>query len=93
MACVLINHQVADYQAWKLVFDDAAGTRKEAGEIRFQVLRPEKEPNRLVHFSEWFSTEAAREFFQSPRLVRIREEAGVVAPEFVYLEELESGTL
>ena len=29
----------------------------------------------------------------SPRLVKIREEAGVKAPEFRYLEEVEAGDL
>ena len=33
---VLIIHEVADYAAWKRVFDDAAGMRKRAGEIRYR---------------------------------------------------------
>lgn len=49
--------------------------------------------NRIVHFSEWTSTADARKFFESDELVRIREEAGVRAPEFIYLEELDSGRL
>jgi len=93
VAHVLIIHEVADFAAWKTVFDDAAGIRKQAGEVSFQVLRYENEPRRIVHFSEWTSTGDARRFFESPELVRIREEAGVVAPEFIYLEELDSGTL
>jgi hypothetical protein len=35
----------------------------------------------------------ARAFFESPRLVRIRAEAGVHAPEFIYLHEADAGTL
>ncbi len=93
MAHVLIIHEVDDYPAWKRVFDDAAGIRKEAGERSFQVLSYEQDANRIVHFSEWTSTADARQFFESDELVRIREEAGVRAPEFIYLEELDSGTL
>ena len=93
MAHVLIIHRVADYPAWKAVFDEAAAIRKEAGEISFQVLRRQDEPNVIVHFSRWTSTAAAREFFESERLVRIRLEAGVEAPEFLYLEELDAGVL
>ena len=93
MSHVLIIHEVADYEAWKRVFDDAAGMRKAAGESSFQVLRDERTPNRIVHFSAWSSLEDARRFFESPELVKIREEAGVVAPEFIYLEELETGEL
>ncbi len=93
MQHVLIIHEVADYDAWKKVFDGAAGIRKEAGERSYQVLRYQNEPRRIVHFSEWTSIAAARAFFESPRLVKIRQEAGVKAPDFIYLDELESGTL
>lgn len=93
MPYVLIIHEVADYAAWKQVFDAAAGIRREAGERSYQVLRYEQDGNRIVHFSAWTSLEAARRFFESPELVRIRAEAGVKAPEFIYLEELEAGTL
>ncbi|MBE7540075.1 MAG: antibiotic biosynthesis monooxygenase [Opitutaceae bacterium] len=93
MEHVLIIHEVADYDAWKRVFDDAAGIRKAAGERSYQVLRYENEPRRIVHFSAWTSAAAARAFFESPRLVQIRKDAGVRAPDFIYLKELESGTL
>jgi quinol monooxygenase YgiN len=90
---VLILHHVADYAAWKKVFDAAAGIRKAAGERTWQVLHLQNDPNRIVHFSTWTSHEAARAFFESPELVRIRAEAGVESPEFIYLQELEAGTL
>ena len=93
MSHVLIIHEVADYAAWKIIFDRAAGIRKEAGERTYQVLRYESDPNKIVHFSVWTSTADARAFFESPRLIQIREEAGVKAPDFIYLEELETGTL
>jgi quinol monooxygenase YgiN len=93
MQHVLIIHEVADYPAWKRVFDAAAGIRKEAGERTYQILKFQDDPNRIVHFSAWTSIEDARRFFESPRLVKIRAEAGVKAPEFIYLEQLESGVL
>ena len=93
MQHVLIIHDVADYAAWKLVFDRAAGIRHAAGERSYQVLRYEHDANRIVHFSAWTSIADARAFFESPELVRIRLEAGVKAPEFIYLDLLESGTL
>jgi len=90
---VLIIHEVADYPAWKLLFVPAAGIRREAGEMTYQVLKYQSDPNRIVHFSRWRSLDAAREFFESPALVAIREQAGVKAPEFIYLDQLESGSL
>jgi quinol monooxygenase YgiN len=93
MPHVLIVHEVADYPAWKAVFDDAAPIRRRAGERSYQVLCHEDDPNRIVHYSEWLSLDAARAFFESPELVRIREHVGVRAPELRYLLELESGEL
>lgn len=93
MPHVLIIHEVADYAAWKKIFDNAAGIRKEAGEIAYQVLKYENEPNKIVHFSSWTSLDNAKQFFESPRLVQIRKEAGVKAPDFIYLEQLETGIL
>lgn len=93
MQYVLIIHEVADYPAWKKVFDGAASIRREAGERSYQVLRYQNDPNRIVHFSVWTSIDDAKRFFESPRLVKIRAEAGVKSPEFIYLEQLEAGTL
>lgn len=93
MQHVLIIHEVEDYPAWKKVFDNAAGIRKAAGERSYQVLKYENEPNKIVHFSAWTSIRDAKAFFESPQLVQIRKEAGVKAPEFIYLDELEAGQL
>jgi quinol monooxygenase YgiN len=93
MQYVLIIHEVADYLAWKKVFDAAARIRKDAGERSYQVFKYQCDPKRIVHFSAWTSIADARRFFESPDLVRIRAEAGVKSPEFIYLEQLEAGTL
>ncbi len=93
MQYVLIIHEVEDYKTWKKIFDNAADIRKEAGERSYQILKYEHEPNKIVHFSAWTSISNARAFFESPELVKIREKAGVKAPEFIYLDLLESGIL
>lgn len=93
MHYVLIIHEVADYPAWKQVFDGAAAIRKEAGERSYQVLKYESEPNKIVHLSVWTSIAEAKVFFESKRLIEIRKQAGVKAPEFIYLDQLECGIL
>jgi quinol monooxygenase YgiN len=93
MQYVLIIHEVEDYLAWKVIFDRAAGIRKSAGEISYQLLRYDADANQIVHFSKWTSLENARRFFESPELVQIRLEAGVKAPNFIYLNEIERGVL
>ncbi|BFM38232.1 antibiotic biosynthesis monooxygenase [Synechocystis sp. LKSZ1] len=80
MHYTLIIHEVEDYLAWKQVFDQAVSIRKQAGELSYQVLRDEREPNKIVHFSVWTSTTDARAFFESPELVEIRAKAGVKSP-------------
>lgn len=67
--------------------------RKRAGEISYQLLRYDHDANHIVHFSVWSSLDNARRFFESPELVEIRKQAGVKAPEFIYLHEIERGVL
>lgn len=86
MEYVLIIHEVEDYIAWKKVFDNAATIRKNAGEISYQLLRYPEDSNKIVHFSRWSSINNAKTFFESPELVKIRKEAGVKSPEFIYLD-------
>lgn len=62
-------------------------------ERAYQVLKYENDLNKVVHFSSWTSIDDAKQFFESPKLVRIRAEAGVKSPDFIYLDQLESGTL
>ena len=93
MPHVLIIHEVEAYPAWKAVFDGAADLRKRAGEISYQLLRYDQDANSIVHFSAWSSVENARRFFESLELVELRRAAGVKAPDFLYLEEIERGVL
>jgi quinol monooxygenase YgiN len=93
MPHVLIIDEVEACPAWKAVFDGAADRRKRAGTISYQLLRYNEDANRIVHFSAWSSLESARRFFESPELVKLRRDAGVKAPDFLYLEEIERGVL
>ena len=93
MEHVLIIHEVEDYEAWKKIFDAASAIRKNAGELSYQVLKLDTDANKIVHFSKWRSIADAKTFFESAKLVEIRKQAGVKAPEFIYLELLEEGVL
>lgn len=90
---VLIIHEVEDYEKWKAVFDDAAAIRRNAGEIAYQLLAYEADARQVVHFSRWTSLDNARAFFESAKLIEIRRIAGVRAPEFRYLSQIETRTL
>ncbi|NOU40250.1 MAG: antibiotic biosynthesis monooxygenase [Methylotenera sp.] len=90
---VLIIHEVESFPAWKAIFDKAAEMRKQAGEISYQLLKYDTDANHIVHFSQWSSLENARRFFESPELIQIRQKAGVKAPSFIYLDEIERQVL
>ncbi len=93
MPYVLIIHEVKDYDAWKTIFDQARGIRQKAGEISYQLLKYDTHANHIVHFSQWSSLDNARRFFESKELIEIRNKAGVKAPEFIYLDEIERDVL
>lgn len=93
MQYVLIVHEVESYPAWKIVFDRASSIRKTAGEISYKLLHHDNEKNKIVHFSQWNSLKNARSFFESNALQAIRREAGVIAPNFIYLKEIDDKTL
>jgi heme-degrading monooxygenase HmoA len=57
------------------------------------LLRYDTDKNNVVHFSQWSSLDNARRFFESPEVAEIRKKAGVKAPEFIYLQEIERGDL
>ena len=44
---VVMQHEVANYEAWKKVFDSAADIRREAGERSYQVLRYDSDPRKI----------------------------------------------
>ena len=93
MSYVLIIHEVADYDKWKRGFYQAAEQRKKAGEIDYQVLHFENDRNKIVHYSQWISTDKVKKFFESNEIRELREKLGVKQPEFIYLQELEKGVL
>ncbi|MEJ9077783.1 UPF0158 family protein [Gordonia malaquae] len=90
---VIVVHRVEEYNTWKKHFDAAADLRAAAGETDFEVLRSTGDTNLVVHSSTWSSDADARAFFESAKVARIRAEAGVEPPLFLYLDSVETGTL
>jgi heme-degrading monooxygenase HmoA len=82
----LIIHEVENYPTWKAIFDEAAGIRKRAGEIDYRLLHYDDNAKQIVHFSIWSPLADARRFFESPELTAIRKQAGMKAPNFIYLQ-------
>jgi quinol monooxygenase YgiN len=91
----LVRHRVADFDAWKKVYDAFAPVQAEHGVNAHQVLRSIEDPNDVTVTHTFDSREAAREFFATPELQQAMTQAGVNADsvEISYFDEVESGAL
>ena len=91
----IIHHRVADFDAWKQVYDGVHDMQSEGG-VRFhQVLRSQEDPSMVVVTHAFDSREAADAFFANPQLGPAMERAGVDASslQVEHLEEVEAGDL
>ena len=89
MIHVLIRHEVADYTAWKAVFDSNLDWRHKRGERSCRIFRSVEKANDLTLFFEWESPETARAFLASAELASKMAAAGVKgAPRTEILSEV-----
>ena len=89
MINVLIHHEVADYPAWKSVFDFALDWRQKNGERSYRIFHSAGNINDLTLLFEWESLERARAFITSDELKMRMSEAGVKGtPRVQYLAEV-----
>ena len=91
----LVHHPVADFDAWKKMYDDFAPIQAEHGVQAHQVLRSIENPNDVIVTHTFDSPETARAFFAMPELKEAMSEAGVDADtvEISYFNEVEAGAL
>jgi quinol monooxygenase YgiN len=91
----LVRHRVADFEAWRKVYDDFAPIQAEHGVHAHQVLRSIENPNDVIVTHTFDSREAADAFFAMPELKEAMSKAGVSADsvQVSYFDEVESGTL
>jgi quinol monooxygenase YgiN len=91
----VIRHRVADFDAWKELYDGFAPIQAEHGVQGHQVLRSIENPNDVLVTHTFDSREAASAFFAMPELKEAMSQAGVDADsvEISYFDEVEAGTL
>lgn len=88
MTTLLIQHEVADFTAWKSVFDGDQDNRRTHGATGHRVIRDGNLITALVDFPDAATAEA---FLEDPRLRDAMAHAGVAgAPSVKYNEEIES---
>ena len=89
MTIAAINHQVADYDAWKAVFDEFPPS--EGGALFHRINRGVDDPNNITVVMGFQSPDAARAFVENPDLKKAMGRAGVTsAPRVELYEEVEA---
>jgi hypothetical protein len=89
MIYLLIHHEVADYPAWKAVFDSSLDWRTKHGERNCRIFRSVQNPNELTLLFEWESFEKAHAFITADELKARMAKAGVKStPRVEYLNEM-----
>ncbi|HUY20703.1 MAG TPA: antibiotic biosynthesis monooxygenase [Acidimicrobiales bacterium] len=88
MVTVAVRHRVADFNAWKVVYDEHGAVRKEHGCTGDSVLRDETDPNEVMVLTYWPDLAAAHAFRDDPSLPAAMGRGGIVgAPRIEVYEE------
>jgi hypothetical protein len=91
MRSLLMRHRVADYDAWRRVFEADADTLRANGSGQARIFRSDADPGEVWLLMEWDDLARARLFTRSDDLLDLMERAGVTdRPDYWYLEEPES---
>jgi hypothetical protein len=85
MSSVFVRHRVADYDAWKAVFDEHAGARRDHGLTDAGLFRDADDPAVVIIVMTTDDVERARAFAGSDDLRETMQRAGVVSQPEVWI--------
>lgn len=77
MAMSLVLHRVADYAAWRAVYDSVAPMQAAGGVTAESVHRMAGDPDNVLVIHNFDSVDAAQAFFANPELLEAMHRAGV----------------
>jgi hypothetical protein len=77
MTTLLIRHRVADYDAWKQVYDSVGEMQRDGGVRLDRVWRSADDPNVVVVEHDFDSRQAAKEFMDRSDLREAMTRGGV----------------
>ena len=78
-ATLLVRHTVADYAAWRAVYDEVDALRVSHGCTAQRVLQLPGDPNDVVAIHEFPTVENASEFANDPKLKDAMGRGGVTS--------------
>jgi hypothetical protein len=79
MTTLFVRHTVADYAAWRRIFDSFAHTQKALGVIDKAVYQTADNANDITVTHDFATLESARDFAGSPELKAAMKDAGVTS--------------
>jgi quinol monooxygenase YgiN len=74
---VFVRHRVADYPAWRAVYDGFDQQRRELGVTGHAAYQALSDPNEVTVWHDFSTREAAESFASSPQLREVMQQAGV----------------
>ena len=77
MTTLFVRHTVADYKAWRKIYDSVAKFQKEHGVTAQAVFQASDNPKDVLVFHEFASAKAAKAFMALPELKQAMQKAGV----------------
>jgi len=90
MVILVVHHRVADFDAWKSVFDEHEPVRRSHGELEHRIYRDLNDANRVVVHNDFPTREAAQAFLDDPSLREVMGRAGVEGePGISFIESVE----
>jgi heme-degrading monooxygenase HmoA len=85
MIKMYVRHKVADFDKWKIVFEEVEPFRKQSGSSGAHIFRNNANPNDVLVVTDWDNREQGMRFGQSSELKKALERAGVIgAPEISF---------
>ena len=78
MTTMFIRHAVADYKAWRKIYDDFASVQKAKGVTAQAVYQDADNLNEITVTHDFATVEAARAFVNCEELKSTMQNAGVV---------------
>ncbi len=85
-AAMIVSYQVADFDAWKAVFDDNEQRRIDHGILGHHINRTEGDPNSVALYLAVGDVDRAKAFVTSDELKSVMETGGITsAPKFMWM--------
>ena len=87
MIKMYVRHKVADFNKWKIVFEEVEPFRKQSGSSGSHVFRNNANANEVLVITDWDNKDQGMKFGQSSELKNAMERAGVIgAPGISFAE-------